>query len=170
MKYKLLGGRELAGVFDRLNPFSVDGQLKPEGERRTLLAPNANLPLEVQQRAFAMAAAAGKGSPLLVQMSHSSLGYIGGDPESLGLDAGRAQGAANPLDFASRVSRLMLEQYAQDYGATHLAISLDHFKVPPPEPARHPGAGEEDEALYAAVFYYVCERWLQRATVLQESH
>ena len=75
-------GRELKKVFTALCPFEPDGKLKPEEERVTVLASNANIPIEIQMKAFAQAAAAGGGSPHIVQISSNCSMTTGNHPKN----------------------------------------------------------------------------------------
>ncbi|MGI6343836.1 MAG: class II fructose-bisphosphate aldolase [Bacillota bacterium] len=127
----LLNGLELRAVFEHFCPFNREGELLPPDQRVTLLASNANLPLEVQARAFAMAAAAGEQSPMLVQISYNSAETIGNDPARYPLPAGVSVHQAEPAVVAgAREAVRVLEHYAQVYGAKYLALALDHFQVP----------------------------------------
>jgi fructose/tagatose bisphosphate aldolase len=119
-------------VFQALCPFDAGGRLREEPLRSTLLAANANIPLEVQARAFAMAAADGQGSPMIIQVSHTAMRIAGGHPEDFptpGAVRHQRAGMAGPRGIA--LARLMIEHYVDDYGARLVAMSLDHFKVPP---------------------------------------
>ncbi len=92
----------------------------------TILAANANYPLEIEVRAFCRAAADWPGSPLIVQFSHNSLKTIGGGPDALAVASG------------ARLSRFVLEHCVREAGARYVAAGLDHFRVPP-----YPGDGRE---------------------------
>ena len=116
-----LGGAELRQVFAWQNPF----QATESAPRATILAANANFPVEIQVRAFCLAAADWPGSPLIIQFSHGALKIIGG------------QGSM-PAISGARLSRFVLEQALRESGASYVASALDHFKVPP-----YPGDGRE---------------------------
>jgi len=141
----MLTGRELARIFEHFSPFEADGSLKPEAERVTILAANANLPLEVQARAFAMAAADGETSPIIVQLSHNALSLIGGDPEVFPIPPGvHRDDRVRPIIDGAVIGNWLIEEYAVHYGAEWVAVSLDHFKLPtydPPGYQADPGPG-----------------------------
>ncbi|MCR4397609.1 MAG: class II fructose-bisphosphate aldolase [Firmicutes bacterium] len=120
----LLSGKQVRKVFGHFSPFQESGELKPETERVSILAANAQVPLDVMSRAFTTAASDGSGSPLLVQMSFTALKAAGGgDP---------ASGAA--------LARAILEAHAEQSGARLVGMTLDHFRVPA-FPARARGVG-----------------------------
>lgn len=127
----LLTGKELRAIFQHLSPFDAKGNLMPETERVTILASNVNLPLEIQGRAFAMAAAHGKQSPMIVQVSYNSAETIGNDPNRLkpldGVDVTLQEAA---VVAGARQAAELLGQYAANYGARYIALALDHFQVP----------------------------------------
>lgn len=103
----------------------VAGQ--PPGPRRvTILAANANYPLEIEVRAFCRAAADWPGSPLIVQFSHNALKVVGGGQDAQAMASG------------ARFARLVLEHCLRESGARYVAAALDHFRVPP-----YPGDGGE---------------------------
>ncbi len=122
----LLEGAELRQVFAWQNPFRPEaGEAAEPARRITVLAANANFPLEIVLKAFCRAAADRPGSPLIVQFSHNAL---------------RAVGGRNSLAAASGAfhAGLILEHYVHESGARHVAAALDHFRVPP-----YPGDGGE---------------------------
>lgn len=127
----LMDGKTLRRVFDALCPFDKQGRLKPEGERVTILAANANTPLELQVRAFAMAAADGAGSPMIIQISHNAMRLAGGHPDSLPMPRGVSHMESEDAGLNGlALARYLLERYVDDYGPRFVSISLDHFKVP----------------------------------------
>jgi len=114
-----LESRHLRKVFAWQNPFRAgDGPPGATGGGLgTILAANANFPLELEVKAFCRAAAHGDGSPLIIQFSHNALRFIGGrDP------GGPAAGAG--------LARTVTDYYIRKTEATHVAVSLDHFRVP----------------------------------------
>lgn len=127
----LLTGRQLRAVFDHFSPFDSDGNLINEDQRVTLLAANINMPVEIQARAFAMAAAAGDQSPMLVQLSFNSAETIGNHPARIkplpGVDV---QLTEAPVVAGARQAVQQINSYAKAYGAKYLAVALDHFQVP----------------------------------------
>ena len=142
----LLTGTELRQIFALTNPFRADGQLKPEAERVTLLAANANYPFELEMRAFAMAAAAGQGSPIIVQLSHNAAEAGSGDPGKIPTLAGVKH--CSPDTNVVRGAQIAAEQisrFAAEYGAPYVAVSLDHFKVPVFAPAKLQNARAADD-------------------------
>lgn len=120
-KAMLVDGATLRRIFAWQDPFR-DGA--PE-RRATILAANANFPLEIEVRAFCLAAADWPGSPLIVQFSHGALKIVGGQ---------------GPLAAASgaRLARSVLEHYVRESGARYISAALDHFKIP-----AYPGDGVE---------------------------
>ncbi|MBT9133918.1 MAG: hypothetical protein DDT38_00644 [Firmicutes bacterium] len=141
----LLTGTELRQIFALASPFTADGQLKPEAERVTLLAANANFPFELEMRGFAMAAAAGQGSPIIVQLSHNAAEAGAGDPGKIMPLAGVKH--YSPDTNVVRGAILATEQlarFATEYGAPFVAVSLDHFKVPVFARALLQGEAEQD--------------------------
>lgn len=115
----LLGGRELRTVFEWQNPF------RDQAHRVTVLAANANFPLELEIKAFCRAAADWPGSPLIIQISHNALKKVGGTDPSAAI-----RGA--------ELAAVVLAQGTAETGARHVAAALDHFRVP-----RYPGDGGE---------------------------
>ena len=75
---QLLTGRQLKACFKTFCPFENDGSLKPEKERVTILASNLNPPVDVEARAFVMAAAQDEQSPMIIQISYNSMNLAGG--------------------------------------------------------------------------------------------
>jgi fructose/tagatose bisphosphate aldolase len=141
----LLTGSELRQIFALASPFRADGQLKPEAERVTLLAANANFPFELEMRAFAMAAAAGEGSPIIVQLSHNAAEAGSGDPGKIPPLAGVKHYSpdTNVVRGAELAAR-QIARFAAEYGARFIAVSLDHFKVPVYAPAKLKDAEDAD--------------------------
>lgn len=121
----LLSGSQLRRLFSHLKPFDEKGRLIPQGRRVSILAANANFPLDLQGRAFAAVAAEGSGSPIIIQLSYSVLRTLGEPedpsprtPESLHVVRGAAEGS------------FRIERYVRMYGARLAALSIDHFLVP----------------------------------------
>lgn len=127
----LLSGRELRAIFTHFCPFDAEGNLLPEDRRVTVLASNANLPLDIEARAFAMAAASGEQSPMLVQVSYNAAETFGSDPRRVPTPAGvgRLSNEAAVVTGARQLAST-LEHFAEAYGARYLALALDHFQVP----------------------------------------
>lgn len=127
----LLTGRQLRAIFDHFSPFDSEGNLIDASQRVTLLASNVNLPVEVQARAFAMAAAAGEQSPMLIQLSYNSAETIGNAPGRIrplpGVDVHLTEAA---VVAGARQAVAQIASYAEAYDAKYLAIALDHFQVP----------------------------------------
>ncbi|HEY3314840.1 MAG TPA: class II fructose-bisphosphate aldolase [Bacillota bacterium] len=168
----MLSGRELARVFEHFSPFEIDGSLKPQGERVTILAANANLPLEIQARAFAMAAAEGDSSPLIVQLSHNALSLIGGDPEAFPAPPGvQRDDRVRPVIDGAVLGNWLIEEFAAHYGAEWVAVSLDHFKLPayvPPGQVADPGSGLAFGEELAALDVELAERRVVHALAAVE--
>jgi fructose/tagatose bisphosphate aldolase len=119
----LLSGDELRKIFRLMCPFAENGELLPEPARRTVLAANANMPMEIFGRAMVMAAAEGLGSPIIVQVSYNALLAMG--------NGGAGPGTRDALVLGARIASFLLEEFAGHHGADCVALSLDHFKVPP---------------------------------------
>lgn len=144
----LLTGAQLRKVFDLACPFTEQGTLRPENERVTLLAANANYPFELQARAFAMASAAGKGSPIIVQLSHNSAETAAGDPGKIPpLTGVNHYSPDTNVVLGARLAAEQISLYAQQYNAPYLAISLDHFKVPGFDPGKLHALPRHDKGL-----------------------
>jgi fructose/tagatose bisphosphate aldolase len=121
---KLVAGAELRSLFDRLSPFAHDLSLKPEDQRQSVLAVNANFPLEVELPAFFHAATLEGGSPLIVQASGAALEILG---------RGLRPKSRSPVDDLRPGARLMAKTcdvYAAMYQPGFVAVALDHFEVP----------------------------------------
>jgi fructose/tagatose bisphosphate aldolase len=128
---QLLTGRQLKRVFNYFCPFESDGQLKPEQQRVTILASNANIPMDIQARAFVMAAAQGKQSPMIIQLSYNSINTMGGAARNLKpLDGVKRSEVPGPTIEGAEISFDLIERFVRHYGAKHVAVSLDHFNVP----------------------------------------
>jgi fructose/tagatose bisphosphate aldolase len=127
----LLTGRQLKACFKTFCPFEHDGTLKAEEERVTILASNLNPPADLEGRSFAMAAAQGEQSPMIIQISYNSMNLSGGKENQLKPPAGVTR---QPLPYtASDGAELQVEvlkHLVSQYGAKYVAISLDHFNVP----------------------------------------
>lgn len=127
----LLSGRELRAIFEHFCPFDQQGELRREDQRVTILASNANFPLDIQARAFAMAAASGQQSPMIVQVSYNSAETMGNDPARLPpLPGVELHSQEAPVVIGARQLATALEHHAAAYDARYLALSLDHFQVP----------------------------------------
>ena len=127
----LMTGAELRKVFELASPFTPKGELKPESERVTILAANANYPFELQARAFAMASAAGDGSPIMVQLSHNSAETAAGDPSKIPPLPGVAHYSSDTnVVLGAKMAADQISLYAEQYNTPYIAVSLDHFKVP----------------------------------------
>jgi len=133
-------GKELRDLFDRLNPFTDDLCLKPEDERKTVLALNGNFPFGLELLGFYHAAAQAGGSPVIVQFSLGSLITAG-----RGLKSGGSR--LDALRNGARLARLTAEAYASMYEPPFAALGLDHYSVPGVEEALASGekhVGDED--------------------------
>lgn len=144
----LLTGAQLREVFELCSPFTAQGVLKPESERITLLAANANYPFELQARAFAMASAAGKGSPIMVQLSHNSAESAAGDPGKIPTIAGVSHFSPDTnVVLGAKLAAEQIALYAEQYNTPYLAVSLDHFKVPGFDPGKLHALPRHDKGL-----------------------
>jgi len=127
----LMTGAQLRKVFDLASPFTADGQLKPESERVTILAANANFPLELEARAFAMASAHGEGSPIIVQLSHNAAETAAGDPSKIvPLPGVNHYTQDTNVVLGAKLATDQIRLFAEQYNTPFIAVSLDHFKVP----------------------------------------
>ncbi len=122
----LLDASTLRQVFAWQNPFRQEpavleaGDVGTKGEAAaavSVLAANANFPVEMEVRAFCRSAADWPGSPLIIQVSHNALKVIG-------------SGDGNPVVSGARLSRFVIEHALEESGARYVASALDHFKVP----------------------------------------
>ncbi|MCD6465063.1 class II fructose-bisphosphate aldolase [Candidatus Bathyarchaeota archaeon] len=126
-----LTGKQLRKCFEIFCPFEKDGTLKPEEERVTILAANVNPPVDLEGRAFVMAAAQGKQSPMIIQISYNSMNLSGGKithfkpPEGV-----TRQEYPFPAVDGAKLTVDVLNHLINQYGAKYVAISLDHFNVP----------------------------------------
>lgn len=127
----LRNGRELKKIFQELCPFEPDGRLKPEEERVSILASNANIPIEIQMKAFTQAAAYGQGSPHIVQISSNCAMTTGNHPKATAfLEGVKRSSVSRPVAVGAVRARRTLEEFAEDFGAGLVFISLDHFTSP----------------------------------------
>jgi fructose/tagatose bisphosphate aldolase len=127
----LLTGRQLKACFRTFCPFEKDGTLKPETERITFLASNINPPVDLEGRAFVMAAAQGKQSPMIIQISYNSMNLSGGKETHFKLPEGISrQPKPYPASDGAETQVEVLEHLVNQYGAKYVAVSLDHFNVP----------------------------------------
>lgn len=136
----LLTGDELRRIFNYYKPFTDDGKLKPAEERVTILAANANTPLDLFARAMIMAAAQGQQTPLIVQLSQNALAMAGGEEAALPpIEGVRRQPRPHSSLEGARIVHRLLEAYSEHYGADLVAMSLDHFRVPRFEAGQYTG-------------------------------
>ncbi|MEM2888687.1 MAG: class II fructose-bisphosphate aldolase [Candidatus Bathyarchaeia archaeon] len=127
----LLTGRQLKNCFRAFCPFEKDGTLKPEEERTTILASNINPPVDLQGRAFVMAAAQGQQSPMIIQISYNSMNLAGGKETHFKPPQGVArQPKPYPATDGAEMQVEVLKHLINQYGAKYVAVSLDHFNVP----------------------------------------
>ena len=128
---RLRTGMECRKVFDHLCPFDQEGKLKPEAKRRTLLASNANLPLEIQLKAFVMASAQGAGSPQMVQISYNSAMITGNVPSKIKLPADvETELLGRPTAVGAHRAAEMLAWFVEDFDAQCIFLTLDHYTAP----------------------------------------
>lgn len=124
-------GDELRRVFEAINPFDRDGNLKPESEQRALLASNVNFPVTMQAKAFAQAAAVGGGSPHIIQVSYTVCKMAGNQHKGMKLPEDiRRTTFTRPVAIGALRSRQMIEDQVEDYGCQAVFLSLDHFTSP----------------------------------------
>jgi len=128
---RFLTGRQLKECFKAFCPFEADGTLKPEEERVTILASNLNPPVDLEGRAFVMAAAQGEQSPMIIQISYNSMNLAGGKETHFKPPEGvKRQSLPLPASDGAKLQVEVLEHLINQYGAKYVAISLDHFNVP----------------------------------------
>ena len=120
-------GSQLRSLFEELNPFARDLSLKPPEQRKTVLAANANYPLEIEVPAFFHAAAMQGGSPLIVQISGAGLETLG---KALKPKSKSSADLVGDLRLGARLMARVCEVYASIYRPPFVAIGLDHFAVP----------------------------------------
>lgn len=113
----MLHGGQLRDIFSQLDPFTLEGDLKPHDERGSLLAVNANMPLEIGLRGFLPAAAEAPGSPLIVQVSFNAMRRLGG-------------GGPSAIQRGGELFSQQLQALNREYGVSMLAMALDHYRVP----------------------------------------
>ncbi|MEM2111194.1 MAG: class II fructose-bisphosphate aldolase [Candidatus Bathyarchaeia archaeon] len=127
----LLTGRQLKKCFEVFCPFEKDGALKPKEDRVTILASNINPPVDLEGRAFVMAAAQGEQSPMIIQISYNAMNLAGGHVSQFKPPEGVTR---QPLPYTAvdgaKMTVEVLEHLINQYGAKYVAISLDHFNVP----------------------------------------
>ena len=127
----LLTGRQLKACFRTFCPFKKDGTLKPEEERPTILASNINPPVDLEGRAFIMAAAQGEQSPMIIQISYNSMNISGGKETHFKPPQGvTRQPKPYPASDGAEMQVEVLKHLVNQYGAKYVAVSLDHFNVP----------------------------------------
>jgi len=133
-----LTASQLKELFRQQCPYTSKGELIAEERRVTVLAANANFPLEIYLHGLMRAAAHGAGSPLIIQLSQNALRTIGGDPKGLGLSTeNRRSELSSDLVYLARGAKLakgMLAVLQEQYQAPAVALALDHFRPPPFEP------------------------------------
>jgi len=128
---RFLTGRQLKECFKTFCPFESDGTLKPEEEQVTILASNLNPPVDLEGRAFVMAAAQGEQSPMMIQISYNSMNLAGGKETHFKPPEGvNRQLLPFPASDGAKLQAEVLEHLINQYGAKYVAISLDHFNVP----------------------------------------
>ena len=128
---RLLTGRQLKACFKTFCPFEKDGTLRPEEERPTILASNINPPVDLEGRAFIMAAAQGEQSPMMIQISYNSMNISGGKETHFKPPNGVSrQPKPYPASDGAEMQVEVLEHLVNQYGAKYVAVSLDHFNVP----------------------------------------
>ncbi|MEW6524002.1 MAG: class II fructose-bisphosphate aldolase [Bacillota bacterium] len=125
----LLPGSALRELFNELSPFDHQLGLRPDAQLRTVLAANANLPLEVQARGFLAAAAEGYQSPLIIQLSYNALRVFGSGGGLSGAPDRRSR--AQVLVDGALMAKSVLNALVGHYRCRLVALSLDHFRVPP---------------------------------------
>jgi len=133
---RLLAGRQLKRVFEHFCPFEKDGTLRSEEDRVTVLASNVNPPIELEARSFVMAAAQGRQSPMVIQLSYNCINLAGGNVKDLNPPEGVTRlPHPSPAVDGAEMSVDVIRRFADQYGARYVAVSLDHFNVPKFDPA-----------------------------------
>ncbi len=121
-------GRELRSIYEAFNPLDSQGQLKHESELITILAANANYPLELQINAFAQASAE-TDSPIIIQVSGTATQMSGGDAKKMKLTTPR-YGEIRPVAIGARETYNLMSKFASLYNADMMFMGLDHFTSP----------------------------------------
>ncbi len=133
----LLTGNELRAIFRWQCPFHEPGSLVAPGDRRTILAANANMPVEIFGRAMVMAASSGDGSPIIIQLSYNALEATGGSASTIPPIPGAQRfDVPDPLVSGATMAAGLIDEFTEHYGAECVALSLDHFKVPEFSPGK----------------------------------
>jgi fructose/tagatose bisphosphate aldolase len=105
--------------------------ISSKGHRRTILAANANMPVEIFGRALVMAASAGDGSPIIIQLSHTALQTIGGSASTVpAIEGAQRFDVPDPLVSGATIAATLIDEFTEHYGAECVALSLDHFQAP----------------------------------------
>ncbi len=116
-------GSELQRLFQRFNPFTEDLRLRPEEERKTVLALNGNFPFELELAGFYHSAVLDGGSPIIVQFSMGAL-----------VTAGRGlklrSGLVNSVRAGAKMAKVTAEGYGAIYEPPFVALGLDHYALP----------------------------------------
>jgi len=137
---RLLTGRQLKKCFEVFCPFEKDGSLKPDEDRVTILASNLNPPVDLEGRAFVMAAAQGEQSPEIIQISYNAMNLAGGKTSQFKPPEGVTRlSSQSPAVDGVKLSVEVLEHLINQYGAKYVAVSLDHFNVPKFDQTLHSG-------------------------------
>ena len=125
MKRALARGKELYSLFQQFSPFESDLTLKPQEQRRTVLAANANFPLGLEIMAFARAAALDCGSPIIIQFSGNALARAG-----RGIARNDEVPYLEALRYGAQMAALVSQVYIDAYNPPFVALGLDHFALP----------------------------------------
>lgn len=135
--FSFLNARELDDLFQELNPFDSKLNLKPVESMKTILAANANFPLDLELAAFMEAATEKGGSPLIIQFSSQALETAGA-----GLSRRRLS-RVERLCLGARLARDVARVYGEASRPPCVALALDHFSMPPFGGVSGPGEDEE---------------------------
>ncbi len=119
-----VSGTALRMLFERFCPFDRDLTLKSEEQRKTVLAANANYPLEIPFAAFYHAATVEGGSPIIVQVSGAAIETLGRALRP------RSKDPTYDLRNGARMVASISQRYDDIYKPGFVALGLDHFAVP----------------------------------------
>lgn len=123
-------GKQLYDLFQEFSPFKSDLTLKPQEQRRTVLAANANFPLGLEIMAFTRAAALNGGSPIIIQFSGNALARAG-----RGIAKSDEMSYLESLRYGAKLAVSISQTYIDAYKPPFVALALDHFAIPDIEDA-----------------------------------
>ena len=117
-------GDLLRSLFRRFCPFESDLTLKRDDQRKTVLAVNANYPIEIEVAGFYHAANMDGGSPMIVQVSGAGIEGLGRALKP------KSHSPVTDLRLGARMVAGVCQGYEAIYRPGFVALGLDHFAVP----------------------------------------